>query len=59
MVKDVMYSDVTTIDVNSSLTEAAKLMFEKKRGLLVLESSRLRSIVTERGLRLEGHREGT
>jgi len=49
LVKDAMYQDVATIDVNSGLTEAAKLMFERKCGcLLVLESSKLKGIVTER-----------
>lgn len=49
LVKDVMYRDVTTIDGGSNLTEAARLMSERKRGsLLVLESGRLEGIVTER-----------
>ena len=49
LVKNVMYHDVMTIDGDSSLTEAAKAMFEKQRGcLLVLESGRLKGIVTER-----------
>ena len=49
LVKDAMYRDVTIIDGGSGLTEAAKLMFERKCGcLLVLESSKLKGIVTER-----------
>ena len=59
LVKNVMYHDVMTIDGDSSLTKAAKAMFEKQRGcLLVLESGRLKGIVTE-GFRLEGRRQGT
>jgi CBS domain-containing protein len=49
LVKDVMNRDVEVIDGNISLNEAAKVMFEKKRGcLLVLESGKLSGIVTER-----------
>jgi CBS domain-containing protein len=49
LVKDAMYRDVATIDGDSGLTEAAKLMFERKCGcLLVLESGKLSGIVTER-----------
>ena len=49
LVKDVMYQDVTTIDGGSSLTEAAKAMFEKKRGcILIPESGKPEGIVTER-----------
>jgi hypothetical protein len=33
LVKNVMYHDVMTIDGDSSLTEAAKAMFEKQRAL--------------------------
>jgi CBS domain-containing protein len=49
LVKDVMYRDVITVDGGSNLTEAARLMSERKRGcLLVLELGRLKGIVTER-----------
>jgi CBS domain-containing protein len=49
LVKDVMNRNVEVIDGNISLNEAAKVMFEKKRGcLLVLESGKLSGLVTER-----------
>jgi CBS domain-containing protein len=47
-VKDVMHSDVTTIDVSAKLTEAAALLRERKIGCLpVVEGERLVGLLTE------------
>ena len=44
-----MYQDVTTVAGDTGLPDAAKEMFEKKRGcIVILDSGKIKGIITER-----------
>jgi CBS domain-containing protein len=59
LVRDVMVSDVLTIDAEATLIEAAQLMRDGNVGVLpVVEGGRLRGIVTDRDLVVRGMADG-
>ncbi len=58
-VRDVMVTDVVTIDAGASLLDAAVMMRDQNVGVLpVVENGRLRGVITDRDLVVRGMAEG-